>query len=125
MKDNKSWKIIYYHNVHGQEPVYEFIESLGSNAQAKLSNTFDLLTQFGTKLGLPHVKKVTNTDLWELRILGADNIRIFYIASTGRQFLLLHGYVKKSQKTDKKELKIATSRLKEYLTINSRYITKL
>ncbi len=114
MKDDQNWKIVYYHDSQGQEPVYEFIESLDSNVQAKLSNTFDLLIQFGIKLGLPHVKKVTNTDLWELRILGVDNIRIFYIASTGRQFLLLHGYIKKSQKTDKKNLKIAISRLKEF-----------
>jgi phage-related protein len=119
MKDDKTWKIIFYHDSHGQEPVYEFIESLNPKIQAKLSNTFDLLIQFGTRLGLPHVKKVINTDLWELRILGADNIRIFYIASTGHQFLLLHGCIKKSQKTDKKNLKIAISRLKEFKRHNS------
>lgn len=114
MNDNINWKIVYYHDAQGNEPVYKFIESLDSNVQAKLSNTFDLLVQFGVRLGLPHVKKVANTDFWELRILGADNIRIFYIASNGHQFLLLHGYIKKSQKTDKKELKIATLRLKEF-----------
>lgn len=120
--NDQSWKIIYYNDSHGKEPVYEFIESLSPNAQAKVSNTFDLLVLFGIRLGLPHVKKVTGTDLWELRVLGGDNIRIFYIASTGRQFLLLHGFIKKTQKTDKKELKVAISRLKEF---NYHNITKL
>jgi len=116
------WKIIYYHGSNGREPIYDFIESLNPNAQAKVSNTFDLLLQFGIRLGLPHVKKVTNTDLWELRVLGGDNIRIFYVASSGKKFLLLHGFIKKTKKTDKKELKIAVSRLKDF---NQHNITKL
>ncbi len=119
---NTDWKIIYYHDSKGNEPVYDFIESLNPNAQAKISNTFDLLLQFGTRLGLPHVKKVINTDLWELRILGGDNIRVFYVASSGKKFLLLHGFIKKTQKTGKNELKIAISRLKEF---NKHNITKL
>ncbi len=92
------------------------------NAQAKISNTFDLLLEFGIRLGLPHVKKVVNTNLWELRIVGGDNIRIFYVASSGKKFLLLHGFVKKTQKTNKNELKTAIFRLKEF---NKNNITKL
>jgi len=121
---NNNWKIVYYHDQKGKEPIYEFIESLDPIAQSKVSNTFDLLIQFGIKLGLPHVKKVVNTNLWELRILGGNNIRIFYIASTDRQFLLLHGFIKKAQKTNKKELKIAVSRLKDFQR-NYQNITKL
>jgi phage-related protein len=95
---------------------------LSPNAQAKISNTFDLLLEFGIRLGLPHVKKVVNTNLWELRIVGGDNIRIFYVASSGKKFLLLHGFVKKTQKTNKNELKTAIFRLKEF---NKNNITKL
>jgi len=120
----KKWKIIYYHTPNHQEPVYNFIESLDSGAQAKLSTTFDLLIEYGTRLGLPHVKKMVNTDLWELRILGADNIRLFYVATFNHQFLLLHGYLKKSQKIAKKEIKTALNRLKEYRQTNSLNITK-
>jgi phage-related protein len=115
---NLCWKIIYYRSHRGEEPVYDFIESLNPTAQAKISNTFDLLSQFGTRVGLPHVKKVTGTDLWELRILGGDNIRIFYIPVCDRKFLLLHAFIKKTRKTDKKELKVALSRLSELRKIN-------
>ncbi|MBU1327004.1 type II toxin-antitoxin system RelE/ParE family toxin [Patescibacteria group bacterium] len=50
----------------------------------------------------------------ELRILGGDSIRIFYVATSGRAFLLLHGFIKKSRKAPKKEIKVALTRLKEY-----------
>lgn len=108
------WRLTYYQNQRGSFPVYEFIEGLPVKAQAKVSNTFDLLGKYGITLGLPHVKKVEGTELWELRMLGEDNIRVFYVAVTGRKFLLLHGFVKKGQKTDKREIKIALQRLRKY-----------
>lgn len=110
----EEWKIDYYESPGGNIPVYDFIERLSPIAKSKVSNTLDLLTEYGIKLGLPHIKKVLGTELWELRILGGDSIRIFYITASGRTFLLLHGFIKKSQKAPKKEIKIALSRLKEY-----------
>lgn len=90
---DEEWKIDYYESSSGNIPVYDFIESLGAIAKSKVSNTFDLLTAYGIKLGLPHIKKVAGTELWELRILGGDSIRIFYITVSGRIFLLLHGFI--------------------------------
>lgn len=111
---NEEWNIIYYESLSGDIPVYNFIEKLSPIAKSKVLNTFDLLADFGIKLGPPHVKKVNGTELWELRILGGDNIRIFYIAFSRKTFLFLHGFIKKSQKAPKKEIKIALARLKEY-----------
>ena len=111
---NEEWNIVYYESRGGDIPVYDFIESLSPTAKSKVSNTFDLLAEFGIKLGLPHVKKVAGTELWELRILGGDSIRIFYIATSERVFLVLHGFIKKSQKASKKEIKVALARLREY-----------
>lgn len=73
-----------------------------------------MLAEYGIKLGLPHVKKVIGTELWELRILGGDSVRVFYVTTSGRVFLLLHGFIKKSQKAPKQEIKIALARLKEF-----------
>ena len=72
----EEWNIVYYERLGGNIPVYDFIENLNASAKSKVSNTFDLMAQYGIKLGLPHVKKVIGTDLWELRILGGDSIRI-------------------------------------------------
>lgn len=113
------WRLIYYESSKGISPVFDFIESLNARAKAKVTNTFDLLTEFGIRLGSPHVKKISQTSIWELRILGGDSIRIFYAAISGRSFLLLHGFIKKSQKTPKRELKIALARLKDQKTRKS------
>ena len=110
------WKIKYYKQENGESPIFEFIEKLPEKAQAKLINTFDLLTEYGIQLREPHVKKVTGTALWELRILGEDSLRILYIAIRQSTFLFLHVFKKKKQKTLKKDIKIALKRLEEYQT---------
>ncbi|HWY79737.1 MAG TPA: type II toxin-antitoxin system RelE/ParE family toxin [Candidatus Sulfotelmatobacter sp.] len=109
------WIIEYFESSTGNKPVEEFINSLEEKAQVKIFRTFELLEEFGIRLGLPHVKKLTGTSLWELRILGSDSIRIFYIAKEQQTFLLLHAIKKKTQKTEKKEIKIANERLNEFL----------
>lgn len=107
--------MVYYQSPgQSTSSVYEFINSLNANAKSKVINSLNLLEEFGLRAGANRVQKLTGTDLWELRILGQDNIRIFYVAITGKSFLLLHGFIKKKQKTDKKEIKIATERLKEF-----------
>lgn len=108
------WKILFYESPSLDTPVQNFIDGLELKAQSKVYNTLELLTQFGIRLGLPHVKKVTGTDLWELRILGSDSVRIIYVAMTGKTFLLLHGFIKKKQKTPTRELTVATKRFDEY-----------
>jgi len=108
------WKIEYYSTPSGRTPVQEFIEELLDKPRSKVYNTLELLAEFGLRLGLPHTKKVINTPLWELRVLGEQSLRFFYIAIVGQAFLLLHGFAKKSQKTPKNEIKIALERLREY-----------
>ena len=108
------WNIEYYIGSSEKPPVKEFINSLNAKAQNKIFETLDLLKEFGVSLCMPHSKKLVGTPLWELRILGGDNIRIFYIARTGKTFVLLHGFQKKKQKTDKKEVKTAIDRLLQY-----------
>ncbi len=114
------WKIELYENARGEKPVEKFLESLDTKANLKIERAFELLESFGTVGGFPHVKKLTGTDLWEYRILGADNIRILYIAITGKTFLILHGFKKQKQKTPTKEIKIAKDRLQEYILRKSK-----
>lgn len=110
----EQWKILLYQTLQGDSPVKEFIDSLEQKAQAKVYDAINLLRNFGIRLGSPHVKKVTGTQMWELRILGADSIRVLYIAITGKTFLILHGFKKKKDKTPPKEIKIAEERLTDH-----------
>lgn len=110
----EQWKIEFYKTAADKSPVDEFVEQLDFKVQNKIVQVLGLLKEFGIHLGMPHSKKVVGTPLWELRVLGKDNIRVFYIAQSGKTFLILHGFQKKKQKTDKKEIKIALDRLVDY-----------
>lgn len=109
----KQWKVILYKTSSGDYPVQEFIDGLEIKAQSKVQGTIKLLQEYGIRLGLPHVKKLTGTELWELRILGSDSIRVLYITITDKAFILLHGFKKKKDKTPPKEIRIAEDRLTE------------
>ena len=108
------WKILLYRTAQGESPVKEFIDDLELKAQTKVYNTINLLRDFGIKVGSSHIKKLAGTELWELRILGEDSVRILYIAITGKSFLLLHGFKKKKDKTPPNEIKTALIRLAEH-----------
>jgi phage-related protein len=109
------WKIKYYTKSSGKIPVKDFINNLPETSQAKVHDTFELLIEFNLKLGRPYIKKLKGTPLWELRLIGKKSIRFFYFTKKNKIFLFLHAFIKKSQKTPKKEIKIALQRLKNSL----------
>lgn len=107
-----NWRIEYFATDAGREPVREYIEALRAKEQAKIAWVLDLLADLGTDLREPHVKKLTGRDFWELRIKVAGKAhRIFYVAWSGRTFVLLHAFLKKTQKTPQSQLQVAEQRL--------------
>jgi phage-related protein len=90
----------------------KFIKSLQKPAIAKVLRTIDLLETFGLKLEPPHAKKISSR-LFELRITGKQEVRIFYSFHKS-QIFLLHGFIKKSQKTPGREIKNALLKLKSF-----------
>jgi phage-related protein len=111
---DEKWKILLYETMQGDSPVNDFILDLDLKAQSKVRAVIKMLQELGIHLGLPHIKKLTGTDLWELCIMGSDSIRILYVAVAGKTFVLLHGFKKKKDKTPLKEIKIAEDRLTEF-----------
>jgi phage-related protein len=64
---------------------------------------------------LPHTKPLEK-GLFELRVKGKEGIaRVFFCIKIGKKIIMLHSFIKKSQKTPKKEIKTAKSRMKEVL----------
>ncbi|MGL5876389.1 MAG: type II toxin-antitoxin system RelE/ParE family toxin, partial [Xenococcaceae cyanobacterium] len=84
--------------------------------KAKFARIFELLQERGISVGMPYVRSIDNTKLYEIRVEQDTNIyRIFYFAYTGRRFILLHGFQKKTQKTPNQEIELAETRRKEFL----------
>ena len=90
--------------------VEKLITSFEEPTIARVLRILDLLEIFGNRLGLPHSKKIEK-NLFELRIRGKQEVRIFYTFHKG-EVVLLHGFVKKSQRIPQKEL--GTARHKIY-----------
>ena len=107
-----AWEIIFYVTESGQQVVYDFVKTLDPISYAKTLRQINLLETYGTDLGMPHAKPLGG-GLIELRIRGKREVRIFYVFAKGRNIYLLHGFIKKTQQTPKKELDIARNRQKE------------
>ena len=67
----------------------------------------------GPHLGEPHTKSI-GRGLFELRLKGAEGIaRVFYCTLIGKRIVMLHSFIKKTQRTPKRELELAQNRMKE------------
>lgn len=67
----------------------------------------------GPNLGEPHTKAMGD-GLFELRLKGAEGIaRVFYCTLIGKRLVMLHSFIKKSDRTPKRELEIAHQRMKK------------
>ena len=110
-----SWTIEFYETKNGRIPVKEFLDSLSSRQAANILEAMGLLKTFGIQLKEPYVKFVGDK-LYELRIKDPDGIyRVLYFAASGKKFVMVHGFIKKTQKVPAKELAKARKRMKEYL----------
>lgn len=109
-----SYKIYYYLSPSGENPVQKFLDSLSEKQQVKVLRIIQYIKDYGLIAVIPHTKKLKGTPLWEIRFLGKDNIRIIYIVPLKETVLLLHGFIKKSQKTSLRDIEIALSRYQEW-----------
>lgn len=114
------FKVIFYKDKGGNEPIKDFLLDLSKKAQGskndriqfnKISAYVRALQTYGTRVGKPTVKHIDG-DLWELRPL--EN-RIFFFYWRDNTFVLLHHFIKKSQKTPTKEIEQARANLKDFL----------
>lgn len=113
------WNIIFYEKEDGSTPVQKFLDKLPVKHHAKALRDIDVLEKYGTDLTEPHVKHIKGK-LWELRIKSASDIsRIFYFVPVGKNIVLLHGFVKKAQKTPNREIETANNYLEDYQRRNT------
>ncbi len=108
------WQVEFYKTYNNKSPVKDWISTLNTKTKVKIFRHLELLEEFGLDLKEPYVKYLEDK-LYEVRVKDQLGIyRIIYFANTGKKFVLLHGFIKKTQKTPKKELELAKQRMKEY-----------
>jgi len=114
-----NWEIILYTNISGDCPVDTFIKSIkDAKLLAKVLRDIDLLESYGKDLRGNYTKVIINKrrgTLHELRSKQSSNIvRVFYYFRGGNKIILLNGFIKKSNKTPRNEIKKAYSYMKDW-----------
>ncbi|WP_417276798.1 type II toxin-antitoxin system RelE/ParE family toxin [Castellaniella sp.] len=100
---------IHYYDDSVQAAIFTLPKTL----QARYVALSRRMVTSGPNLGMPHTKAF-GEGLFELRLKGAEGIaRVFYCTQIGRNIVMLHSFVKKTDKTPPAERKIAEDRLKE------------
>lgn len=107
-------RIFYYISPSKQQPIVDFINTLNKNGREKLFHVFEYLKIYGINIAIPHIKKLSGSKLWEIKIVGSNSIRVIYAVVFRGDLLMLTGFIKKSQKTPKKHMNTALSRLKDW-----------
>ncbi len=100
---------LFYRNENGREPVREWLRSL-DKAERILIGTDIKTVEYGWPIGMP-VCRPMGMGLYEIGtgLAGNRTARVLFCISEG-QMILLHGFIKKSQKTAKPDLNLAIER---------------
>ena len=106
--------IKFYRMTDGTAPVEEFLDSLNIKMRNKALDSLLILEEFGNTLREPYSKSVGN-GLFELRIkFSSDISRIFYFFYTDNRIVVTNGFIKKTQKTPRAQIKLARQYKADY-----------
>lgn len=99
------------------ETAGELIGQLPAKLRAKALRSIDLLAEFGPFLSMPHSRKLAGHELWELRVKqGSDICRLFHFHHRETVYVLTSGYVKKADRTSRREIDHAMRLKRRFLS---------
>ncbi len=103
------WSVVFVNQEARQE-----LEALPLDTRASFERIVRLIQSFGLEqVHEPYIKHLAGR-LWEMRLKGKDGIaRSIYATASGRRVVVLRTFVKKTQKTPRRELELALQRVKE------------
>lgn len=122
IKDGRILSVKFYQTETEHEPVRDWLKSLRPEDRKKVGEDIKTV-EFGWPLGMPLVRKL-DSRLWEVRTDLKDGIARTLFTIYGNMMVLLHGFIKKSQKTSHKDLEIANKRKNQVLGVVSHEKTK-
>ena len=112
-QNSKKITVHFYKNLNGKEPVREWLLALDQE-NCKIIGIDIKTVEFGWPIGMP-VCKPLGRGMYEVRSNLKDNIARIIFCIEEDMMILLHGFIKKSQKTPDKEIELALKRKKEVL----------
>ena len=107
------YRIVLYSPEGKPSPIKKFLDSCQLGLRIKILRQLKYVEEYGLNPAIPNIRKITRTPLWELRLLGRDNVRIFCVSSGKREVRVLHIFRKKKRKMPVKELNLALRRYQE------------
>lgn len=100
-------EIKFYEDQTGRVPVKEFLDGLDIKMRPKMLRSIQALQDMGISLRMP-LSESWEDGIFELRAKSGTNIsRVMYFFIIGNQAVLTHGFIKKTQKTPRRELQRA------------------
>jgi phage-related protein len=110
-------KIVFYRTESGKCPVEEHLDSLTDEQAAKIAWVLKLIRELD-QVPVNFFKKLANTNnIWEVRVnIGSNSFRLLGFFAGQNIFMLTNSFMKKSPKTPKQEIRLATKRRQEYLS---------
>lgn len=109
------FQLIVYEKINGEVPVEEFLDSIDPKMRAKIYGLMEILQEKGNMLREPYSKHLDD-GIYELRCkFGSDITRVLYFFYYDGKIVMTNGFVKKTQKTPKKEIKLAKERRKDFI----------
>ena len=101
--------IVTFHNDSVESDVF----ALPAGFVARFIRYAERMEIYGPDLGMPHTRAMGD-GLFELRLKAGEGIaRVFYCSIVNRKIIVLHSFVKKTDKTPPRELDVARRRMKE------------
>ena len=113
MKAERPLKVVFFRTEAGNEPVREWLRSL-PREECKTVGVDILKVQFAWPLGKPLVDNLGG-GLWEVRSRLGNRISRTLFVVVDEEIVLLHGFIKKTEKTPSDELNLAKKRKNQYL----------
>jgi phage-related protein len=113
MRDDRPLTVVFYKTDSGNEPVREWLKAL-SKEDCKVIGTDILTVQYAWPVGKPLVDNLGD-GIWEVRSRLDNRIARIMFTMVDQEIVLLHGFIKKQQKTPQDELNLAKKRKKQYL----------
>ena len=113
MKAERPLAVVFFKTNSGNEPVREWLKEM-SKEDCKIIGTDILTVQYAWPVGKPLVDHLGD-GIWEVRSRLENRIARTLFAVVDQEIVLLHGFIKKQQKTPADELELAKKRKKQYL----------